>query len=202
MAAGLSTLLHPGRIRDPIWDLLTTSLDAHQERSCVCRHCGEDILVHKRLDRAVSHLRQCEAFLGSFGPGDPKPEFLLSKGKMEEQRVLFPVIRTNLGSLEAKQLWTSLMLFVATSGVSFRAMENEHLKAAFRVCVPEVLLPTRKDFSGDLLTTVSCEISEKILPVWRNTSGFACLISDGYTNISSEPVLNYLSVCEGISFLF
>ena len=84
----------------------------------------------------------------------------------------------------------------------FRAMENEHLKAAFRVCVPEVLLPTRKDFSGDLLTTVSCEISEKILSVWRNTLGFACLISDGYTNISSEPVLNYLSVCEGISFLF
>jgi hypothetical protein len=64
---------------------------------------------------------------------------------------------------------------------------------------PDVKLPSRKDLSGRLLQNAHKKVKSKV-DTWLKRDHFACVISDAWSNIKNESVINYMLVSGNVSF--
>jgi hypothetical protein len=92
------------------------------------------------------------------------------------------------------------MHFFAT-GTAFQRIEDSHLKAAIR-CLrsDENLLPNRKQLATTLLDVCHKDLLSKVTKYM--TGSTACLITDGWSNVMNDPIVNYMTVSPDCSLFF
>ncbi|KAG5666047.1 hypothetical protein PVAND_017768, partial [Polypedilum vanderplanki] len=93
--------------------------------------------------------------------------------------------------------------FIFKSGVSFRIVELDCFKDMFSVINPSLVnaIPNRKQLSIQLLDKEYDIIQEKLQLILANNKNLS-LISDGWTNISGDHIVNYCIKCPQMPTLF
>ena len=91
------------------------------------------------------------------------------------------------------------MYFYMCAATPFSRMEEPHLLRALQRLRPDIKLPSRKELSGRLLRSAHKKVKSKV-ETWLKRDHFACLVSDGWSNIKNESVTNYMLVSGDVSF--
>jgi hypothetical protein len=89
------------------------------------------------------------------------------------------------------------MHFYMTS-TPFARIEESHLLAAMKKLHPDLTLPFRKDFAGKYLFICYRKVKMKV-DAWLSWNSFNCLISESWSNVKREAVINYTLVSEDTS---
>ncbi|KAI2504912.1 transposase [Fragilaria crotonensis] len=92
-----------------------------------------------------------------------------------------------------------IAMYFYMCAMPFSRMEEPHLLRSLQKLRPDVKLPSRKDLSGRLLQSVHKKVKSKV-DAWLKRDHFACVISDAWSNIRNESVINYMLVSGDISF--
>jgi Protein of unknown function (DUF 659) len=61
------------------------------------------------------------------------------------------------------------------------------------------LLPDRKKLSSSLLDSCYAEVKEKSIKLLSSSSSAVCLVTDGWSNIRNDPIVNYMAVSPTVS---
>ena len=88
---------------------------------------------------------------------------------------------------------TEMALYFYSSATAFQRVENLHLTAAIRILrIDSGLLPTRKLLAGTLLDKCHAEFQSRVNKCMVKST--AWLTSDGWTDVKSDSVINYMAV--------
>ena len=91
------------------------------------------------------------------------------------------------------------------TGTSFQRVEDPFLLQAIQIARPGAKLPTRKqladDSPGGLLEECYAKVRSQVDKQLSSNNNYECITSDAWSNISNEPVVNYMAVSP-ISSLF
>ena len=75
----------------------------------------------------------------------------------------------------------ALALHFYITGTSFQRVEEPHLQEAFRICRPDVKLPTRKQLAGPMLDMTYNDIKKRIDSAMDVTQAIVCVTSNAWT---------------------
>ena len=95
-------------------------------------------------------------------------------------------------------------IFTAQAQV-FRA-ENPFLLRAIQLARPGAKLPTRRqladDSAGGLLDKCYQKVKEEVNKVLSTEGQFVCITKDAWSNVTNDPVVNYMAVSPTKSLFF
>lgn len=92
--------------------------------------------------------------------------------------------------------------WIYTTGTPFSKVESNLLSKSLKILRPDVIIPNRKEIGGKYLDENYNELSNKINNFLKKPSTKICLTSDGWTNVNSFPIINYMAVtCDGTFFI-
>ena len=164
-----------------------------------CRKCSKSCQWSK--ERVQMHIRNCEK-----SSDDEKLMFptklqttLKTNSSIENPQHLTP----ELPSCSTNTLKEAIANFIFKSGVSFRVVELDCFKEMFFVINPALVeaIPSRKELSTDLLDAEYDKVQRKIHNVLTNSTNLT-LISDGWTNVTGDHIVNFCIKAPGMSTLF
>ncbi len=184
-----------GKARDPIWDYLNDDSSSHKDGQPVCKHCKTGVKSSKRVDIVKSHLQKCRAFKTYVDRQGLRVDFL----QVDGNQPTLPVHK-GLSASQQKAFESELSMGWYTSGTSFYRIENHHLINAFKTLNATVKVPDRKKLGGVLLDQAYEKVMQK-LDGFLERNRMACFTSDGWTNITSQPVVNYMIVANAKELL-
>ena len=92
----------------------------------------------------------------------------------------------------------SLYFFYKT-GTSFIRVEDKDLIKAFNICRPGVVIPSRKQLAGPLLDECYLGVKQQV-DEHLQSSDSICIVTDGWTNVISQPIVNYMAIATKHSF--
>ena len=210
-----------GRQLHTVWAHLTLDASPHSNLSSRCRHCNEMVTYHKKSEQAIFHLNHCKAFKAKMQQmlvSDRPPWFVsVSRLKMgttisslsSDDRVLVTpsgkcqqlkqsyieaYACPKLTDPEQIRVNKALALHFYITGTSFQRIEESHLQEAFRICRPDVKVPNRKQLAGPLLDLTYGDMKKRIDSAMTDSQSVVCVTSDAWTNICSDPIVNYMAV--------
>lgn len=96
----------------------------------------------------------------------------------------------SLKSQEIKQFHKEISLYFYETGTPFSRIEYPRFISALKILRPDVTLPTRKELGNKLLDECYDSLVNEIQNEYKNKHG--TLITDGWSNINNEPVINYI----------
>jgi Protein of unknown function (DUF 659) len=85
------------------------------------------------------------------------------------------------------------------TGTSFARVEEGNLLKAFRVCRPDITLPSRKQLSERLLDKCYKKVKALTESRIRKMTHFSCLTTDGWSNVKNEFIINYMLGGHGVT---
>ncbi len=210
-----------GRAPSPIWFELSDANSAPARDNTKCKHCKNSVAHYKKSEKAKSHLNNCPEFQKKMKQTLPherpvwytgrkaivrtKSLFLTPSPPLHKQSVNALVVQRrsdssmedytirNLTKAEIKKFQERLAMFFYTTGTAFARIENKYLHEAMMVLNPSVKIPTRKDLAGVLLEFSFNNISKDVDSRLRATQTW-CLVSDAWTNVKGESIINYIAV--------
>ncbi|XP_028413639.1 uncharacterized protein LOC114536488 [Dendronephthya gigantea] len=99
-----------------------------------------------------------------------------------------------------------MAMYFYCTGSSFQRVEDPFLFRAIQLARPGAKLPTLKqvadDSRGGLLDECYQRVKEEVNKVQLSADDlFVCITSDAWSNISNDPVVNYVAVCPTKSLL-
>jgi hypothetical protein len=101
--------------------------------------------------------------------------------------------QSGLNDQEEKFQKTMAYLYFVT-GTSFQPIEDSLMGDAIRILRPDDgLLPNRQKLGGDLLEECYRELSNKVNKYLTTVSAGICLITDGWSNVRNEPIVNNMA---------
>jgi Protein of unknown function (DUF 659)/hAT family C-terminal dimerisation region len=197
-----------GRKASDIWESLSNEPNPMITAKCACKHCGRKVSHCQKVAYAKSHLLKCLPFiqvirdtpledcpewyqshLAAVNESKPTSAQATSANKQTSIRdsmctVLTPRQKDGFQKLVAE--------WVFASGTAFARIEDKRLSDAIDMLGRgKNLLPNRKQLSMELLDDVYSELKAKVEKAMKNH--VACIISDGWSNIKNEPVINYMA---------
>lgn len=95
---------------------------------------------------------------------------------------------------EIKALQEELAMHYFCTGTSFVQVEEKHLLKAFKISNSTVVLPTCQKLVGPLLNTCFNRLKIQVDTLLSCGSKHICLTTDGWSNVHSEPIVNYMGV--------
>lgn len=219
----LSKAMKRGRRTSDLWSLFTNDPNPQKLKSAVCKHCKIVINYHKKSEYAKTHLNKCSAFrkvvhgmefndrpswyVSNKRPAARSQELeaasmlvVSSKGqssKSQSSKGQSSIMSHMLPSVTRQQKekfqYHMAMHYYAT-GTSFQRIEDEHLKKAISILRPDQnLLPDRKKLATSLLDECYDDIKKRVHSHLANSNSMACLVSDAWSNIKNDPIVNYMA---------
>ncbi len=199
-----------GRPSDRFWDYFTETAEPYKLLSSTCKHCGNVVNYHKKLEQAKTHLLKCPPFirLMNGSPISTRPDWFNNKRSKKcgsnpsssssslKQFFLPKMSETALQSLEEE-----IAMHYYLTGTSFQRIEEPHLLNAFKICHPDVVLPNRRKLGGALLNKAFESVQSKVLEYFSSPNMCVSIITDSWSNISNDSVVNYMAVGQKTFFL-
>ena len=209
-----------GRTPSPIWFQLSDATSAPSRDNTKCKHCKNTVAHYKKSEKAKSHLNNCPEFQKKMKQTLPneRPVWYTGRKTPTRTKTLFstpsplqqPSVNTlvvqrrsessmedyairNLSKAEIKKFQERLAMFFYTTGTAFARIDNKYLHEALVVLNPSVKIPTRKDLAGVLLEASFNNIAKDVESRLRASQTW-CLVSDGWTNVKGESIINYIAV--------
>jgi hypothetical protein len=105
-----------------------------------------------------------------------------------------------LGMKELAKIEQRLAMHYYVTGTSFAWIEEVNLLNAFRICRPDVVLPSRKQLSERLLEKCYKNIKALTDSRIQETAHFSCLSTDGWSNVKNEEIINNILGGNGLTF--
>jgi hypothetical protein len=200
-----------------LWALFTTDKDPQKQKSCQCKYCDLPVATEKKTERIVAHLvNRCTHFENKLMHFKEFPDGFLKTAietKFKREWDKFHQDKTQIAELgfvakrKSSLIETFVMpkmqeseivkcnilcaMAVATSGQSFRTLENPFLKKMMEILRPDFAIPDRRLIAGRLLH--ECYMHTKSGVDARMGAAKLTLITDGWSNINSDPIVNYVA---------
>jgi len=199
-----------GRVQSHTWELFTEYTNAHLKKSAICQHCKETVTYHKKSELVEAHLRQCRAFkklmMGTEIAERPQwfdakkvkrcsaPEIgtVTLSAKPQQASITqyaLPPMSTKLNN----QFQETIALHYYVTGTAFQRIEEKNLTKAIHMLRPDAVLPDRHKLGGVLLDKCYENMKTQCDSYMKSPSSCVCLISDGWSNIKYEPIVNYMA---------
>lgn len=105
----------------------------------------------------------------------------------------------SMSTAEHEEFAKMLALHYYVTGTSFQRIEQPHFLEALKILRPDVKLPNRKRLAGDLLDKCYTDMKKKIDAQLNSVNSRICITSDAWTNISNDPIINYMAMCNDSS---
>jgi len=201
-----------GRHGSGVWDFFTNDSNPHLRKSAVCKHCRSLVNHHKKSESARVHLNKCTPFRRlmngmeedsrpTWYMGNKKPKIPLPSSSQVSSNS--PSISRQCGIKEftlpavSKQQKLNFQKHMAmhyySTGTSFHRIEDVHLKAAIKTLRPDDnLLPNRRKLASTLLEACHEDLEAKVAK--RMNGATACLVTDAWSNVKNDSVINYMAV--------
>jgi hypothetical protein len=97
---------------------------------------------------------------------------------------------TDLTQSQQEDINLDFALFFYTQGISYRKIDDPHLRRALKKLRPQHTLINRHQLGGEVLKYTYDTIKKLEAPFIANSYG--CLISDGWTNTNGDSIINYM----------
>lgn len=148
-----------------------------------CNYCETSLSGQPK--RMKKHLiNQC-----SNVPLEVKMQFSLNLKDKEEEETSDNNNDNDIN--EKKEIDTKIARAFYASGIPLATIENSFFIQALHKINPEYHLPSRKVLSTNLLEKEYKQVSADINQQIKNAN-YVCLISDGWTNIHQESIINFM----------
>jgi hypothetical protein len=107
-----------------------------------------------------------------------------------------------LKAKELQKFHRLMSLYFFESGIAFTKIENPRLLEALNVLRPNITLPSRRKLGGSMLDDEYSYLFNKLNEKVGNSTYEGTLVTDGWTNVKKDPIVNYLiASCQGTYFL-
>lgn len=183
------------RTSDPIWDHFEKSAErkkhtdgTQQHYKAKCNYCKTELSGQpKRMkDHLIKHCLNV--------PTEIKEQYSLNL-KSNEQEIIDNNNNNNDseddGVNEKKEIDIKLARAFYASGIPLATIENPFFIQALHKINPKYNPPSRKTLSTNLLEKEYKEVFANVKQQIKNTN-YVCLISDGWTNIHQESIINFM----------
>ena len=200
-----------GRSTSTVWILFTNDDNPQNAKRAKCKHCNTLVNHHKKSESAMTHLNNCSKFRtlmngledadrpdwfkrnkrpgATSGVGGAKKRQASSSGQSSIKSYALPKMSTSAKQAFQKQI----ALHYFATGTPFQRIGDVHLKEAIKMLRPDDgLLPTRAQLATSLLDKCHEELKAKVDA--RMNGSTTCLTTDGWSNIKSDAVVNYMAV--------
>jgi len=198
-----------GRMASNIWSMFSDDANPQLKKAAVCKHCQVLVTYHKKSEYAQKHLNNCKAFKKIMMGTDlaDRPEWFDSNKK---SKLSFPIASTSAKSHCQQKAMTqytlppmtismqaqfeeTLALHYYVTGTAFQRVEEKNLARALHMLRPDVILPDRHKLAGPLLDKCYNKLKKNQDCYLTSPSSCVCLITDGWSNIKNEPIVNYMA---------
>ena len=201
-----------GRNKSTIWFLFTEDSNPQLKKSAVCKHCKTLVNYHKKTEYAQKHLNYCKPFIKLMMGVDiaDRPEWFDSrKSKLNNptlatagssstqshcrQKAMTQYALPPMTNRTQDMFEEAIALHYYVTGTSFQRVEEKNLARAVHMLRPDVVLPDRHKLAGPLLDKCYSKLQQKQDSYLNAPSSCVCLITDGWSNIRNEPIVNYMA---------
>jgi Protein of unknown function (DUF 659) len=192
-----------GRKAGDVWTYFTNAILPCQLASAVCMHCLSTVFYYKKGENVARHLNNCKEFRQLMAGMDedgrpvwykPNKHQKLSgpPGSISIQTSMASHAVPSLTKEQLKAFQKDMALHYFVSGTSFQRIEEANLAKALARLRPGLILPSRKQLAGPLLDECYLDVKNRVTSIMNNA--VSCIISDGWSNIAMESVINYMAV--------
>jgi hypothetical protein len=206
-----------GRPISNFWQYFTDDPEPHKMKSAVCKHCHTRFNHHKKSEQAIKHLNACHGFRKEmngmeiadrpdwYTPNKKRVKSSTNSNATSTSSIAASLVQTSikdqlLPKLDAytkTKFEEAIAMHYFITGTSFQRIEEENLSIAIRILRPDAVLPTRKKLAGQLLEKAYSSLKNKVDAHLEN--GAVCLITDGWSNVKNEPIVNYMAISPPIT---
>ena len=95
---------------------------------------------------------------------------------------------------EIKDVEENLAIHFYISGTSLQRIEVEHLLKVFQICRDNIKLANQKKLCDELLTSCYQKVKKTVDAIIQINGNFVSLITDAWSNVKNEPVVNCMAV--------
>jgi hypothetical protein len=179
----------------------------HNSKHAHCKHCKQSVALHCKVEKAKQHLLSCLPFGRAMARADSaeRPDWWMNKtakssisssarnattSQADIRNFAIPALKPS----EGRELDKLVAMHIYTTGSAFQRVEDPYLHKAFNLCRPGVRLPTRQRLGGELLDACYKEIKKEVDRSLQAAHRCCCITSDAWSNISNEPVVNYMAI--------
>ena len=201
-----------GRNVASFWQYFTDDPEPHKLKSAVCKHCRTRFNHHKKSEQAMKHLNACHAFRKAMNGIEiiDRPDWYTlnkkrsklsvnsssstpssSKASSLAQTSMKDHLLPKLDAYTKAKFEQAIAMHYFTTGTSFQRINEENLAIAVKTLRPDAVLPSRKKLAGQLLEKAYTDLKEKVDAHLEN--GTVCLISDAWSNIKNDSIVNYMA---------
>lgn len=135
-----------------------------------------------------NHVRTCKDI-----PAADREQYVSSHPR--KKKVKQSPIDAFASPFNAKEALKLLCFFFYACNIPFHAVEDSYFHAFIRMLNPSFILPNRRALAGTLLDETYQKVKELDAEVISQQHSFT-LVSDGWTNIKRESVINFI-LCSG-----
>lgn len=197
-----------GRLQAPIWKLFTDDTDAHLKKSVVCKHCKETVTYHRKSELVQAHLCKCRVFNKLMMSTDiaERPQWFADKKVKRcsvpnaravtvsaKQTAMTQYALPPMSTKLKNQFQETIALHYYMTGTAFQRIEEKNLTTAIHLLRPDAVLPDRHKLGGVLLDQCYSKMKIQCDNYMKSPSSCVCLISDGWSNVKNEPIVNYMA---------
>ena len=204
-----------GRSQSMVWGYFTDVVQPQKLKAEVCKHCRHLINHHKKSESAINHLSKCSEFhhVMSVLEISERPDWFVSnKNRRPCGTTLLRPCRS-LRHLMVSGPSTSFAYLryrdprrrrrrrssrsisprtTTPQGRLFSALRMFIFKKLFACCNPNKnIIPNRKKIAGELLNKCCYRLNANV--DIRMKGAHLCLVTDGWSNIKKDPIINYIA---------
>jgi hypothetical protein len=189
------------------WAMFSDEPSVHNSKHAHCKHCKQSVALHCKVEKAKQHLLSCLPFGRAMARADSaeRPDWWMNKtakssisssarnattSQADIRNFAIPALKPS----EGRELDKLVAMHIYTTGSAFQRVEDPYLHKAFNLCRPGVRLPTRQRLGGELLDACYKEIKKEVDRSLQAAHRCCCITSDAWSNISNEPVVNYMAI--------
>lgn len=211
-----STSKKRGRGPSQVWEFLTGNTQVPDRPDPQCMHCNVRPKVgdSRKSEVAKTHLVKCDPFIRVMNRLDPeaRPEWFNTRCKGAKSKktrntlgfstdgsisstpsdsIAGKFIPKMTASEQAKfDLNFGMHYFI--TGTAFQRSEEPNLRKAIQTLRPDAKVPGRKKLANTLLKKCYNKVKGMTDLLMKVMVVYACLTSDGWSNVSGDPVVNYM----------
>jgi hypothetical protein len=119
------------------------------------------------------------------------PSTTTARKKPRANKTMHDYLIPPLSAIDRAAFQEEIAMYFYMCAMPFSRMEEPHLLKSLQKLRPNVKLPSRKDLSGKLQQSAHKRVKSKV-DAWLKRDHFACVISDAWSNIKNESVINYI----------
>jgi hypothetical protein len=210
-----------GRVASNIWDMFTKEERPATRKSAVCQNCNMKVNYHKKTESVIVHLNKCLEFRKLMNGMDieDRPEWYsgpkkrgappahskalsLGTSDSKSQSSIRSFALPQVDAATKMKFQKMIAYHYYCTGTSFQRVEDQNLVQAVKMLRPdEGLLLSRKKLAGELLDVCYDDIKQKCDAKLSSLSSAVCLVTDGWSNIHNEPVVNYIAASRPSLFI-